>query len=218
MTLKEKVINALYSGKINIIEKSGETGFTIGDKFIYFSNPDDSSLSPVELYKSCTAKELADKIYSSLRYLKAMGFTRNFKDCEDELNKLVKNNASKVCNACNTIKSMVGRYYQLEDNESEIKEIEKDLAAYINVPFVKCSYDSIYSHKHMQKEEVKYRKKMGEENGFWFMCDYIINYEKYKTKEDYEANNGGYDGEVYELNYLKGNGNYIVITGADEDK
>ena len=45
------------------------------------------------------------------------------------------------------------------------------------------------------------------------MCDFIINYEKYETKEDYEAKAGGYDGEVYELRYLKGNGNYIVITG-----
>lgn len=203
MTLKEKVINALYSGKINIIEKSGETGFTIGDKFIYFSNPDDSSLSPAELYKNCTTRELADKIYSSLYYIKIMGFTQDFTYCKNELDKLVKSNASKTCKSCNTIKSMIGRYYQLEDDEAEIKEIEKDLAAYINVPFVKCSYDSIYSHKHIQKEEAKYRKRMGEENGFWFMCDYIINYEKYKTKEDYEANNGGYDGEVYEHHYFK---------------
>ena len=39
---------------------------------------------------------------------------------------------------------------------------------------------------------------------------------KYETKEDYETNDGGYDGEVYELLYLKGNGPYIVITGCSE--
>lgn len=48
------------------------------------------------------------------------------------------------------------------------------------------------------------------------MCDFIINYEKYKTKKDYETNEGGYDGEVHELLYLKGNGDYIVITGCEE--
>ena len=38
-----------------------------------------------------------------------------------------------------------------------------------------------------------------------------------KQKEDYEADDeGGYDGEVYELLYLKGNGNYIVITECAE--
>ena len=48
------------------------------------------------------------------------------------------------------------------------------------------------------------------------MLDYIINYEKYETKEDYDKHDGGYDGEVYELLYLKGNGNYIVITAVAE--
>ena len=41
-------------------------------------------------------------------------------------------------------------------------------------------------------------------------------YEKYATLEDYNMNDGGYDGEVYELLYLKGNGNYIVITECAE--
>ena len=36
------------------------------------------------------------------------------------------------------------------------------------------------------------------------------------TLEDYNMNDGGYDGEVYELLYLKGNGNYIVITDCAE--
>ena len=54
------------------------------------------------------------------------------------------------------------------------------------------------------------------ETGLYDMCDYIINYEKYNTLDGYKQNNGGYDGEVYELLYLKGNGNYIVITNIAE--
>lgn len=111
---------------------------------------------------------------------------------------------------------MVGNRYELKKNEKELLEIEKDLAEHLGVPFVKCSYDSVNSHNYEDKHEVKSRKKFAKETGFWGMCDFIINYEKYETKEDYEENTGGYDGEVYELQYLKGNGNYIVITGCAE--
>ena len=48
------------------------------------------------------------------------------------------------------------------------------------------------------------------------MLDYIINYEIYSTKEDYDTcndGNGGDDGQVHELYYLKGKGRYIVIVG-----
>lgn len=38
--------------------------------------------------------------------------------------------------------------YLLEDHEAEFKQIEKDLAKYLGVPFVKCSYDQVNSHKH----------------------------------------------------------------------
>ena len=73
-----------------------------------------------------------------------------------------------------------------------------------------------YGYDVGRKDGIESRKKFAKETGFWNMCDFIINYEKYETKEDYEADNGGYDGEVYELLYLKGNGNYIVITECAE--
>lgn len=111
---------------------------------------------------------------------------------------------------------MIGNRYELKRNEKELREIEKDLAKYLKVPFVRCSYDDVNSHKYKDKHEVEYRKKEAKEFGLWGMCDYIINYEKYETLEDYNMNDGGYDGEVYELLYLKGNGNYIVITGCAE--
>ena len=74
----------------------------------------------------------------------------------------------------------------------------------------------VNSHKYKDANEVKYRKKEAKKTGLWNMCDFIINYEKCKTKEEYDAQDGGYDGEIYELLYLKGNGNYIVITGCAE--
>lgn len=111
---------------------------------------------------------------------------------------------------------MIGNRYELQKNESELYEIEKDLAKYLGVEFVKCSYDSVNSHKYKDKHEIEYRKKEAKETGLWDMCDFIINYEKYETEEDYKANDGGYDGEVHELLYLKGNGNYIVITSCAE--
>ena len=110
---------------------------------------------------------------------------------------------------------MIGNRYTLND-EKELLEIEKDLADYLKVPYVRCSYDCINSHKYKDKHEVEYRKKEAKMTGLWHMCDYIINYEKYKTKEDYMSDTWGYDGEVHELLYLKGNGNYIVITDCAE--
>lgn len=113
---------------------------------------------------------------------------------------------------------MIGNKYELKRNEKELLEIEKDLAKHLKVPFVKCSYDGVNSHKYKDKHELESRKKFAKETGFWDMCDFIINYEKYKTKKDYETNDGGYDGEVHELLYLKGNGDYIVITGCEEHR
>lgn len=111
---------------------------------------------------------------------------------------------------------MIGNRYELKKDEAELKEIENDLAKYLNVPFVKCSYDNVNSHKYKDKNEIGYRNKEAMETGLYDMCDYIINYEKYNTLDGYKQNNGGYDGEVYELLYLKGNGNYIVITNIAE--
>lgn len=103
--------------------------------------------------------------------------------------------------------------YLLKADESELKEIERDLAEHLNVPYVRCSYDSINSHKHQLESEMNYRREfvaMGNED-YTILLDFIINYEIYDTFEEYCENNGGVDGEVYEMRYLKGNGNYIVI-------
>lgn len=111
---------------------------------------------------------------------------------------------------------IVGSRYELHRDESELKEIEKDLAQYLDVPYVRCSYDVVNSHKSKDTEEIEYRKKLTKEDGFFERLDYIINYEKYEGYEDYTEHQGGYDGQVHELLYLKGNGNYIVITEIDE--
>lgn len=107
--------------------------------------------------------------------------------------------------------------YLLKRNEVELKEIEKNLAKHLDVPFVRCSYDCINSHKYQDKEEVNYRKENVEVADDTEVLDYIINYEIYSTKEGYETCNdgcGGDDGNVHELHYLKGNGRYIVIVGV----
>lgn len=109
---------------------------------------------------------------------------------------------------------MVLRRYLLNENEAELREIEKDLAEYLDVPFVRCSYDCINSHKYQDEEEISYRRTQIEIADDTTMLDYIINYEIYSTEEDYEDNCGGDDGEVYELHYLEGNGKYIVIVGV----
>ena len=75
---------------------------------------------------------------------------------------------------------MIGNKYELKQNEEELLEIEKDLAKHLKVPFVKCSYDGVNSHKYEDKHELESRKKFAKETGFWDMCDFIINYEKYK--------------------------------------
>ena len=71
--------------------------------------------------------------------------------------------------------------YLLKRNEAELKEIEKDLAEYLDVPLVKCSYDCVNSHKYQNKEEMKYRKENVEDADDTTMLDYIINYEIYST-------------------------------------
>ena len=114
---------------------------------------------------------------------------------------------------------MISNRYFLHRNESELREIENDLAECLGVPFVRCSYDAVISHKYKDKCEIAYRKKninTWNDIAATVMLDYVINYEKYKTKEAYDENEGGYDGQVHELHYLKGNGKYIIITGIDE--
>lgn len=100
----------------------------------------------------------------------------------------------------NAIEKLIGERYETDRKESELRKLEEDLEKALGC-FVKCAYDYTWSHKH--KEE-----KMED-------TDYIINYELYETLEDKETEadgNGGYDGEVHEIFYLKGNGKYIVIT------
>lgn len=111
---------------------------------------------------------------------------------------------------------MIGNHYTLHEDESELREIEKDLAEYLEVPYVRCEYDAVNSHKYQDAHEVKYRESCAKETECWDICDFIINYELYETKEDYDENGGGYDGEVHELLYLKGNGDYIVIVDCDD--
>lgn len=95
---------------------------------------------------------------------------------------------------------LVGNRYFINEKEKELEMIEADLEKALGC-FVRCAYDCVWSHKHKEEDR---------EN-----IDYIINYELYKTPEDKATcanGNGGFDGEVHELFYLKGNGEYIVIT------
>ena len=95
---------------------------------------------------------------------------------------------------------MVGKRYDTNRRKDELREIEADLEKALGC-FVKCAYDYAWSHKHKEEKRED--------------TDFIINYELYETEEDKATEcdgNGGYDGEVHELFYLKGNGQYIVIT------
>lgn len=114
-----------------------------------------------------------------------------------------------------------GRRYELKRNESELKEIEKDLAKHLGVSFVRCGYDCMWSHKYQEECEKENRKEVG--------MDYIINYEifdnEFNDEEDDNAEDryndkscGGDDGEVHELFYLLCNGRTyqgreIIISG-----
>lgn len=98
------------------------------------------------------------------------------------------------------LEKLIGKRYNIDRKESELRELEKDLEKILGC-FVKCAYDYAWSHKHKEEKQED--------------LDYIINYELYETLEDKkteEDGNGGYDGEVHEIFYLKGNGKYIVIT------
>ena len=65
---------------------------------------------------------------------------------------------------------LVGKhYYILTDNEEELRQIERDLEEKLGC-FVKCGYDSCWSHKYQEEQRED--------------ADYIINYELYLTAED----------------------------------
>ena len=49
---------------------------------------------------------------------------------------------------------MIGNRYELKHGK-ELLEIEKDLAKYLGVSSVKCSYDSVNSHKYRDKHEIE---------------------------------------------------------------
>ena len=96
--------------------------------------------------------------------------------------------------------------FKIFEDETELINIENFLAKELEVPYVKCSYDIFCSHKSKENHELEYRKQEGilEPN------EYVINYELYETTEDYKDNEGGYDGDVYELIYTIEN-DYIVV-------
>lgn len=100
----------------------------------------------------------------------------------------------------NKLSKLIGERYDTDRRENELRKLETDLGKALGC-FVKCSYDFAWSHKHKEEKRED--------------TDFIINYELYETAEDKETEadgNGGFDGEVHELFYLKGNGQYIVIT------
>lgn len=98
-------------------------------------------------------------------------------------------------------------------DESELRLLEKRLSEKLN-KLVVCSYDSVMSHKHFDKEEFEYRVKESKSNLFSNLADYIINYEVYDTIEDALKCNGGVGGKVHEVTYLIDNAGYIVITSV----
>ena len=100
---------------------------------------------------------------------------------------------------------MQKRYKTYED-EFELRCLETELAAELNVPYVRCEYDGNCSHK-VSSEELDYRRK----EGILDKNEYVINYEIYNTKEDRDRNEGGVDGEVHELIYAITKGTHISI-------
>lgn len=97
--------------------------------------------------------------------------------------------------------------YQTDVNESELRCIERELAAKLKVPYVRCAYDTECSHKTGLTDELSYRRKeeiLGEN-------EYVINYEMYNTKEDYDKGKCSIDGTVHELIYTVTKDNYISV-------
>ena len=109
------------------------------------------------------------------------------------------------------IHTMIGNRYKLHEDESELLAIEKDLAKYLNVPYVKCTYDIVHSHKYFDVEELISRIETANETDCWDLCDYVINFAIYYSKKSYESGKGN----IYELLYLTGNADYIVVTGLN---
>lgn len=110
------------------------------------------------------------------------------------------------------LNDMVGRHYYIDNEESELKAIEKDLEEIYGC-YIKAGYDCAWSHKENLESERVARNEIA---SFFDDCsceilDWVINYELYQTLKDKNADVGGFDGEVYELHYLVGNGDYIVI-------
>lgn len=97
--------------------------------------------------------------------------------------------------------------YKTYEDEYELRVLETELAAELGVPYIKCEYDGECSNKAGLTEELKYRR----EEGILDKNEYVINYEVYDTKEDRDKNEGGIDGEVYELIYTTTKGDYIFV-------
>lgn len=86
--------------------------------------------------------------------------------------------------------------YRIDESKFE-SELEKELANELNVPYVRCSYCGDCSHL-FSTDELEFRYT----NGFLNKGEYVINYEMYNTKEEYDNMYcGGFDGEVHELIY-----------------
>ena len=96
--------------------------------------------------------------------------------------------------------------FKIREDEFELRCLETELAAELEVPFVKCSYDGWLSHKYPDAEELNAAR----EAGFLGKDEFIINYELYKTREERDSSKGGYDGEVHEIRYTVKNG-YITV-------
>ena len=97
--------------------------------------------------------------------------------------------------------------YKTYEDEYELRCLEKELAAELKVPYVRCGYDSSCSHI-SSNEELEYRR----EENLLGKDEYIINYEIYNTEESRDdIYTGGIDGEVHELIYTATDGNYILV-------
>ncbi len=102
--------------------------------------------------------------------------------------------------------------YKTYEDEYELRCLERELAAELGVPYVRCGYDADCSHKAGLTDELNYRREYGVLN----KNEYVINYEIYDTKEEYDNKyKGGSDGEVHELIYTTTKGTVISVKDYD---
>ena len=120
-------------------------------------------------------------------------------------------------------KPIIGQHYHL-NHDRELRQIEKDLKYHLKNTifqgkdiFVKCNYDTTYSHKHYTHWEKQNRKDIAIKHQDYSILDYRINYEIYEQNQEARKHTEKtLDGKTYQIHYVKGHGGYIIIIDVEK--